>query len=58
MNQAEAPEAAEYRRMAARCREMARRTARPHNLLMIAEAFEASATAIEQEPEAASSDGQ
>jgi hypothetical protein len=57
MNNLEAPEAVEYRRMAARCREMARRTARPHNLLMRAEAFEANAAAIEQEPEASSPDG-
>jgi hypothetical protein len=58
MNNAEAPAAAEYRRMAARCRDMATRTTKPGNLLRRAEAFEATATAIEQEPEASSSDGQ
>lgn len=58
MNNVEAPAAVEYRRMAARCRDMATRTARPGNLLRRAEAFEASATAIEEEPEASSSDGQ
>jgi hypothetical protein len=58
MNNAEAPAAVEYRRMAAQCRDMATRTKRPGNLLSRAEAFEATATAIEEEPEASSSDGQ
>jgi hypothetical protein len=58
MNDAEASTAVEYRRMAARCRDMATRTARPGSLLRRAEAFEASATAIEREPEASPSYGQ
>jgi hypothetical protein len=39
----------DYRRMAARCREMAERTARPGALLRRAEAFEANAASIERE---------
>jgi hypothetical protein len=58
MTNSEAVAAVDYRRMAERCREMARRTTRPGPLLSRAEAFEADTTAIEKERRASSSEGQ
>lgn len=49
MTNSEAVAVVDYRRMAERCREMAKRTTRPGPLLSRAEAFEADATAIEEE---------
>ena len=49
MTNSEAVAVVDYRRMAERCREMARRTTRPGPLLRRAETFEADATAIEKE---------